>query len=146
MRTSHNHAPAPLDPRLYSANQVLAAEGKLPLDHPSWRDPHWADRLQTADPAVEPDDDWMDLDDLVDEFTDLDDDVRVQTCCFAHCASCGRHFGGVGAFDAHWIGRGDNRRCVDPRTLKKPLDARRDEAGRTVWSRPYAGTQGESVA
>jgi hypothetical protein len=32
----------PLDPRLYEPEQVLAAEGKLPLDHPGWFDEHWS--------------------------------------------------------------------------------------------------------
>jgi hypothetical protein len=127
-----------LDSRLYSAPQVLAEEGKLPLDHPSWRDPNWADKLRPSDEAAD-DSAWADLEDLVDDFTETDD-ARPATCCFAHCASCGRHFGGVSAFDMHWVGRDGNRHCVDPAS-RKGLVHLRDEVGRTVWSRPYTATR-----
>lgn len=35
--------------------------------------------------------------------------------CTDHCSGCGRHFHGLGAFDAHRVGDfGRDRRCGDP--------------------------------
>lgn len=38
---------------------------------------------------------------------------RTKTCT-AHCRSCGGHFAGTTAFDAHRRGAAANRTCVDP--------------------------------
>lgn len=65
-----------------------------------------------------------------------------------HCTGCGQHFAAPAAFDAHWVGSGDSRHCVDPATLVYgPRSARagqpkfelRKRAGGLVWSATYEG-------
>ena len=52
-----------------------------------------------------------------------------RTTCTSHCAACGRHFAGDGAFDLHRRGEASSgRHCVAP--LDEPRLAVADDGGR----------------
>jgi hypothetical protein len=53
------------------------------------------------------------------------------------CSGCGRAFIGMTAFDAHWTGTGDDRRCVDPASLTRedgrPVMDSQEVDGGVAW-------------
>lgn len=50
--------------------------------------------------------------------------AQRRTFCRDHCASCGRHFSSVEAFDRHRPGKTGQRKCVDPTTADLRLAAK----------------------
>jgi hypothetical protein len=135
-------APKPLDRRLYSLAQCLAAEGQLPADHPAWQLTERDERRHVAE--VAPEDELAGVlnarmsNDFGRGPTEAERRGKGGAAC--HCSACDLDFTSVGPFDEHRTGAThhldpalDTRRCRTPDELRE-RGLEPNEAGQ--WRRP----------
>lgn len=138
--------PKPLNPELYSLAQCLAAEGKLPADHPAWRlTAKDEDRFFAALAEIP----LRAIPELAPVVDGKDDRAVVGNCIqcgtywrgalICHCATCHLTFTSVGPFDEHrYQGRCRTQAELTERGLE-PNDAgqwrRPMPADRNPWNK-----------
>ncbi len=59
-----------------------------------------------------------------------------------HCTGCHRTFRNVSGFEAHWVGRGDDRHCIDPSDFPSLGLIERDR----MWATPEGHTRAAQLA